>query len=45
MEDNIKIDLKEIGWVVIDWIEVIHQREHWWVCGFVTEPLCSVEGK
>jgi hypothetical protein len=39
------MDIKEIGWVVIDWIELAPHREHRWACGFGTEPLCSVEGK
>jgi hypothetical protein len=27
--DNIKMDLREIGWDGIDWISVTHDREKW----------------
>jgi hypothetical protein len=27
--DNIKIDLKEIGWNGMDWIHLAQDREHW----------------
>jgi hypothetical protein len=30
-EDNIKIDLKEIGWVGVDWIYLAQDRDQWWV--------------
>jgi hypothetical protein len=26
---NIKIDLREIGWDGIDWIELAQDRDHW----------------
>jgi hypothetical protein len=28
-EDNIKMDLREVGWVGIDWIVVAHDRCKW----------------
>jgi len=28
-EDNIKMDLKEIGWEVVEWILVDQNRDHW----------------
>jgi hypothetical protein len=28
-EDNIKIDLRETGWRVMDWIDLAQDREHW----------------
>jgi hypothetical protein len=28
-EDNIKMDLREIGWGVVDWINLTQDRE-WW---------------
>jgi hypothetical protein len=28
-EDNIKIDLKEIGYVGVDWIHLAQDREQW----------------
>jgi hypothetical protein len=27
--DNIKIDLREIGWVFMDWIDLAQDREQW----------------
>jgi predicted CoA-binding protein len=27
--DNIKMDLREIGWDGIDWIEVVQDRDQW----------------
>jgi hypothetical protein len=27
--ENIKIDLKEIGWDGVDWIELAHDRDQW----------------
>jgi hypothetical protein len=27
--DNIKIDLREIGWHAIDWIDLAHDRYPW----------------
>ena len=29
-EDNIKTDLKEIGWDVVDWIDIVQDRDRWW---------------
>jgi hypothetical protein len=29
-EDNIKIDLKVIGWSGMNWIHVAHNRDLWW---------------
>jgi hypothetical protein len=28
-EDNIKIDLKEIGWQCVDWIDLAQDRDKW----------------
>ena len=28
-EDNIKMDLKEIGWEDVDWIDVAQDRDNW----------------
>jgi hypothetical protein len=28
-EDNIKMDLREIGWVGIDWIDLAQDRDLW----------------
>jgi hypothetical protein len=27
--DNIKIDLGDIEWNVVDWIDMAHDRDHW----------------
>jgi hypothetical protein len=27
--DNIKMDLREIGWDGMDWIDVAHDRDQW----------------
>jgi hypothetical protein len=27
--DNIRMDLGEIGWDGMDWIELAHDRDHW----------------
>jgi hypothetical protein len=29
-EDNIKMDLQEVGWEVMDWIELAGVRGRWW---------------
>jgi hypothetical protein len=28
--DNIKIDLREIGWDDMDWIDLVQDRDQWW---------------
>jgi hypothetical protein len=28
-EDNILIDLQEVGWVVLDWIDLAQDRDRW----------------
>jgi hypothetical protein len=30
-EDNIRMDLKEIGWEGVDWIGMAQDRGQWWV--------------
>jgi hypothetical protein len=27
--DNIKMDLREIGWGVMDWIDLVKDRDQW----------------
>ena len=29
-ENNIKIDLQEVGWGAMDWIELAQDRDRWW---------------
>jgi hypothetical protein len=31
MEDNIKMDLKDIGWEGVDWINLAQDRHQWWI--------------
>jgi hypothetical protein len=28
-EDNIKMDLREIGWVGMEWIQVVRDKDQW----------------
>jgi len=28
-EDNIKMDLQEVGWGAIDWIKLVQDRDSW----------------
>jgi hypothetical protein len=28
-EDNIKMDLQEVGWVSMDWIDLVQDRDRW----------------
>jgi hypothetical protein len=28
--DNIKMDLREIGWDGMDWIDLVQDRDQWW---------------
>jgi hypothetical protein len=29
-EDNIKMDLQEVGWGGMDWIDMVQDRDRWW---------------
>jgi len=29
-EDNIKMDLREIGWEGMEWMHLAHNRDQWW---------------
>jgi hypothetical protein len=39
LEDNIKMDLTEIRWGVMDWIHLVEDRDQW--RGFVKKALKS----
>jgi hypothetical protein len=28
--DNIKMDLREVGWDGVDWIDMAQNRDQWW---------------
>jgi hypothetical protein len=28
LEDNIKMDLQDVGWRSMDWIDLVHKREN-----------------
>jgi hypothetical protein len=28
-EDNIKMDVKEVGWRIMDWIDLAEDRDRW----------------
>jgi hypothetical protein len=30
-EDNIKMDLREIGWEGVNWMHLAQDRDQWWV--------------
>jgi hypothetical protein len=32
-EDNIRLDLREVGWEGVDWIHLAQDRDHWWAFG------------
>jgi hypothetical protein len=32
-EDNIKMDIRDVGWVGVDWIHPCQDRDHWCVLG------------
>jgi hypothetical protein len=29
-EDGIRMDLREIGWGYVEWIQLAHDRDRWW---------------
>jgi hypothetical protein len=41
--DNIIIDLREIGWDGVDWIDMAHDRDQWGFCEYSTESLDSIK--
>jgi hypothetical protein len=43
-EDNIKMDLKEIGWKCRDWIHVAQDRDQWQAVVNTVKPLGCIKG-
>ena len=42
-EDNIKMDLQEVGWGIMDWIDVAQDRDRWRALGECgNEPSDSI---
>jgi hypothetical protein len=41
--DNIKMDLREIGWDGVNWIEMAQERDHWRALEHGTEPSGSIK--
>ena len=39
-EDNIKVDLKEIGWKGLDWIDLTQDRDRWLAIMNMIKNLC-----
>jgi hypothetical protein len=45
MEDNVRMNLREIGWEVMDWSHLIENRSKWRaVCECDNESLGAVHG-
>jgi hypothetical protein len=42
-ENNIKMDLKEIGWEGMDWIHLTQDRDQWWALLNIVLNLCVPE--
>jgi hypothetical protein len=41
--DNIKMDLREIGWYGMDWIDLAQDKHHWRACEHSNDPLGSIK--
>jgi hypothetical protein len=45
-EDNIRMDLKEIGWEGVDWLHLAQDRDQWLAVGeHGNEPSGSIQGR
>jgi hypothetical protein len=42
-ENNIKMDLREIGWGSMDWINLAQDRDQWRFCDPSNELSCSIK--
>jgi len=29
-KDNIRMDLREVVWKCVDWVNLVQDRDHWW---------------
>jgi hypothetical protein len=38
-EDNIKMDLREVGWGGVDWIDLAQNRDRWWALVYTVMNL------
>jgi hypothetical protein len=38
-EDNIKMDLQEVGWGGVDWIDLAQDRDRWWAVVYTVMNL------
>jgi hypothetical protein len=45
LEDNIKRDLKEIGWENVDWIQLAPDAIHWRPLLITNEIMCSIRDR
>jgi hypothetical protein len=42
--DNIKIDLREMEFEDVNWIQLVQMRSSGWLCEDGNEPLASMKG-
>jgi hypothetical protein len=45
MGDIIRMDLKEIVWEVVDWIQLAQDRDLWQTVEHSNEPFGSIKGR
>jgi hypothetical protein len=43
-ENNITIDMREIGWEGVDWMQLAQDREQWWVVVNTNDPSGYIKG-
>jgi hypothetical protein len=43
--DNIRMDIREIGWEGVHWIYLTQNRDQWWALVNSHEPLGSIKGR
>jgi hypothetical protein len=42
-KDNIRIDLRQVGWDVMDWIDLAQDRDQWRAFVNTSEPSGSIK--